>query len=229
MGVAQVGDGPDERRLVLRSADAGQHGDDAPGNVAGRRIEHGTMIGKWNFVERVVRVVGVEGGKPTILALHPHQPIHRSMHILAVFTGALCLMHGPHDDRGIIQIRIMRIGKLERPSAARHVGAVHAPIARLIAQLFGLEPVERARCGADRRRVTRLLHGKTREPGVPNRRYAGLAIGAGRPDHEQLLQGQLRGHAARIVLRVPEYGHRFECVDHGREDGTDSILTIQAL
>ena len=137
-------------------------------------------------------------------------------------------MHGPGDHCGIVEIRIEVIRELKRPSAAGEMGTSHAPVARFIEQLLGLQPIERAhRCGA-RGLVTGFLHGEGGERGIPNRRDAGLAISAGGTHHQKLLYGAFCRDAPRIIRRITQDHHGFQGIDHRRENGAEAVLAIEA-
>ena len=49
-------------------------------------------------------------------------------------------VHSHHDDGGVVEIRVMRIGELKRPAAGTHVRPARAPIADDIQLLAGQQP-----------------------------------------------------------------------------------------
>src|SRR5580698_4278319 len=61
--------------VFARVAIDGQHLQNAPGNVDGRRIEHRVMIGKRDVLEDHLRVVFIEAGPAAIPALHGEYPV----------------------------------------------------------------------------------------------------------------------------------------------------------
>ena len=54
-----------------------------------------------------------------------------------------------------------------------------------------------------------------------------MAIGAGRVDHQKLLECALGGEPPRIARGIPEDRQRFERIDHGGKDGAEAVLAVQ--
>ena len=102
------------------------------------------MIGEGNLVQVVTGIVGIERRKAAVAALHPHQPVERTAHAFIVADRIARLMHGPGNHGCIVEVRIEIIRELKCPTAAGQIGFSDAPIAGLIEQLLGLQPVERA-------------------------------------------------------------------------------------
>jgi hypothetical protein len=78
-------------------------------------------------------------------------------------------MHGPGNHGRVVEIRIVIVGKLKRPAAAREPWAIDLPISGFIQQLLGLQPVERAHRRHARLLITYFLHREAGKRAVPDR------------------------------------------------------------
>src|SRR3712207_1623336 len=67
------------------------------------------------------------------------------------------------------------------------------------------------------------------ECGIPDRRYAGLAISFVVFDDEELLDRTPRDGAVRMVLAVAEGVEHHHRVRHGRIDGAQAVFSVQPL
>src|SRR5262249_56120561 len=89
------------------------------------------MIRKWNVVEIVIGVVGVESCPPAIAAQQALDPLARTCDCGVVFPGRLSLAytvqrHGY--DGGVVEVRIVRISVLKSPAAGANIGTPSSPI-----------------------------------------------------------------------------------------------------
>ena len=105
------------------------------------------MIGEGDVIEVLVIVVGVEGAPAAILALQADHPLaapadrlSKARRIRFAATGRP--VHGHHHDGRIIQVRIVRIGVLERPPAGPHPRAPFGPVTFNIHHLQRLQPLQ---------------------------------------------------------------------------------------
>ena len=67
------------------------------------------------------------------------------------------------------------------------------------------------------------------EPGVPDRRDAGLAIGLVLLDDEELLHRLSRNGALRVDRRIAEHVVHHHAVGHRRKDRAEAVLAVEAL
>ena len=78
------------------------------------------MVGERNIVEVVVAVIDVERAPAAIPALHALDPFapSRDRAVETIRAGRLLgAIHRHHDDGGVVEIGIVRVGVLEGPSA----------------------------------------------------------------------------------------------------------------
>ena len=123
------------------------------------------MIGERDVVEIVVLVVGIERAPGAVLALHADDPFPRPGDRAAeVGLGAQALhaIHRHHHHGGVVDVRIVRIGVLERPAAGADIGPPRDPVAFDIQDLLAA-PAIRGPCApasAPGRRPLRARHGR---------------------------------------------------------------------
>ena len=190
------------------------------------------MIGEGNVVEIVVLVVGIERAPSAVLALHPHDPFpgpgDRAAEV-GLGIRALHAIHRHHHDRGIIDVRVVRIGVLKRPAAGTDIGPPRDPIAFDVEDLPGHQPFKTF--AGVRRRVlaTDLEQGMADEAGVPDRRDARLAIGLVLVHDQQLLDRLAGDGALRMMFRIAEHVEHHHAVRHRREDRTKTIFAVEPL
>ena len=82
---------------------------------------------------------------------------------------------------------------------------------------------------AQRALAADFQQGMADEPGVPNRRDAGLAIGLVLADGQQLLDRFAGDGALRIGLRIAEHREHHHAVRHCREDRAEPVFTVETL
>ncbi len=108
-------------------------------------------------------------------------------------------MHPVGNCSGIVQIGIVRIDELKRPTAAFRFSSVKLPVLRSVDQLFFGQPGK----SFFRRRaallVADLLERKRSPRGVPHGRHARLAISAALTDDQQIIDCLSLLHAQRMV------------------------------
>jgi len=192
------------------------------------------VIGEWNLVEVIAGVVVVEGSKSAIARLHADQPVSGDLHGASVARPRRRLIHRPSHHGGVVEVWIVRVGILKRPSAASQAGVGIAPVARLIGNLPLGQPVQRATdgivepgllCGLPLCR----LQGKTGQAGVPHRRNARLAIGDVVLFDEKLVDRFSRSDQQRVICRVSEQAQGQIGIHHGRKDRAQAVLAIEPL
>src|SRR5215813_10822275 len=103
------------------------------------------MIRKWNVVEVVIGVVGVESCPPAIAAQQALDPLARTCDCGVVFPGRLSLAytvqrHGY--DGGVVEVRIVRISVLKSPAAGANIGTPCCPIALHVEHLLRQKPLQ---------------------------------------------------------------------------------------
>ena len=161
--------------------------------------------------------------------MHADEPIQGPIETLGVARRIAGQLHRPGDHARVVQVRIKAVRELKGPAAAGQSRATDAPVPGLIAQLLRAQPLERAiRCAQGRDAPDRL-HRQARQSRIPDRRHAGLAIGARGVDHQQFLEGSFSRHAARVIARIATQYQHLERINHRREDGTEAILAVQSL
>ena len=142
---------------------------------------------------------------------------------------ALRAIHRHHHHRGVVDVGIMRIGVLERPAARAHVRPPRDPIALDVEHLIGPQPFEPLHDPPHRLLVAGLQQRVAGEPGVPDRRHAGLAIGLVRMHGQELLDRPAGDRARRIVRRIAERVEHHHAVGHRREDRAETVLAVEPL
>src|SRR3989475_4138214 len=116
---------------ILAVAERAQQLEPAAGQVLGRRIEQGAVIGEGDVVEVETIVVGVEGGPAPVLPLHAEEPAEPAL--LGRLRGAVVqpadLLERHHDHGGVVEVRVEVVAVLKRPTARLHVRPFHLPVA----------------------------------------------------------------------------------------------------
>ena len=142
------------------------------------------MVRKWDVIEVVELVVGIERAPGAVPALHAVDPFlgagDRRAEIAARICAVLRAVHRHHHHRGVVDIGIVRIGVLERPAARPHVRPPRDPVALHVQNLLGHQPVQRLAGLRQRAFVTGFQERVAGEPGIPDRRDAGPRGGTGR-------------------------------------------------
>src|SRR5699024_7564141 len=149
-------------------AETAEQGGDTGADVASRRVEQGAVIGKRNFVEVVILVVGVECGEAAVTRLHGAEPVRGSPDGVTVMriTG---LHHGPGGRRRVVEIGIRIITELEWPAAAGCFGMVALPVTGCVQQLALAQPVQATAGRGHAGLVTDCLQCQAAQTGVPYR------------------------------------------------------------
>ena len=190
------------------------------------------MIGERNIVEVQVVVVGIEGAPAAVATLQAADPftpaVDRRLEPLVAKT-ALRPVHRHDHDGGVIEVGVMRVGILERPSAGTHVRPVGDPVAGQVEHLQGLQPVQSGSGAFDRWLGANLEQRLAHERGVPHRRHAGLAIGFVRLHDQQLLQRGARRHVVGMIVFVAERVVHHDRVGHGGKNRAEPILAVEAF
>src|SRR5207244_2549385 len=70
--------------MVRSVADLGEEAQTTGGHISRWRVEQRAMIRERDVVQVVVRVVGIEGGPPTVPALHTDDPFGGAVYGLAI-------------------------------------------------------------------------------------------------------------------------------------------------
>ena len=137
--------------------------------------------------------------------------------------------------RGVVHVRVVIVGVLERPPAGRHVRPAHRPVALHVEDLPCRQPV--AGC-LDRRAPAGVVqvaavacfgHRHAGQAGVPDRRDAGLHVGALAVVDDQLADRQPGQRRVRVGRLVAEGGEHHHAVGHGGVDGAQPVLAVQPL
>ena len=203
-------------------ADLREHANAARRHVLGRRIEQCAMIGERNVVEVIIFVLGIERAPSPIGTLHSQNPcarrLNRLTEIPVVPVHALGAVHCHHHDRRVVNVGIMGIRVLERPAAGIEMRSSRAPIALDVQNLSGGEPGKTLADLVDGAIGAGFQQGMTGEPGIPNRRHAGLAIGFVIVDDQELLDRVARNPPPRLGFAIAERVEHHDAVRHGREN-----------
>src|SRR2546429_132242 len=121
------------RRLeVTAVAERAEELEATPGQVFGRRVEQGAVVGEGNVVEVEPLVVGIEGRPAAVLALHAEKPAEpallRQPRGVGVEPADLLERHQHHP--GVVEVRVEVVAVLERPAARLQGWSLHLPITR---------------------------------------------------------------------------------------------------
>src|SRR6476659_4056013 len=99
------------------------------------------MVSKGNFIQVGVIVIGIERSEAAIFRLHTANPFGCPLHRPVI--GALAAsIHLISHCRGVVQIRVMSVYELKRPSTSSDMPAVVRPILGLVQQLFCAYPTQ---------------------------------------------------------------------------------------
>src|ERR1700730_15556632 len=144
------------------------------------------MIGEWDVVEVLMRVVRIECSPPTTATLHSHNPFSRPLDRNADLA-CRCPIHCHHHNRGVVDIGVVRIGVLKGPAAGPDIRPTCRPITSEVEDLLGYEPLKRLPDRPADALLPNLEQGVAGQRSVPDRGYTGLAVRFIRVHHEELL------------------------------------------
>src|ERR1700731_3464949 len=161
--------------MIRRPAKASKTLENASGDVGGRGIDHGVVIGKRNIAEEPTIVVAIECSPTTIAILHTQEPLNTTascgFHALSI--GELHALQSHQDESGVVHVRIKIVAKFEGPATGLGVFVFYLPIAGA-ENLFGQNPVS----GLDQRGVVGsyagFFEGDHGDGSVPDGGNAGL-------------------------------------------------------
>ena len=133
-----------QHRIVRRHADLRQERHAARGDIGGRRIEQSAMIGERDVVQIEMRVLRLERAPAAVGRLHADDPFACPRDRLGMRRIAVAMQqHADH--RRVVDIRVVRIGVLERPPARPQPGPAHRPVADHVQDLPLAQPGARRR------------------------------------------------------------------------------------
>src|SRR5262249_7972232 len=177
----------------------------------------------------VMRVVGIEGAPTAIAALHADDPLGCALDRRPIALAVAAIER--HDnDRGVVEIGIMRVLILEGPAAGADAGALLRPATDGREPLLADKPVEALPRRALRLRRAGFEQGMRDKRRVPDRREAGLAVGAlWILEHEKLLHRLARGDDVGMIRRVAEAVIHHDGIGHGGGGGAAAVRAAQSL
>ena len=190
------------------------------------------MVGEGDVVEILVIVVGIEGAPGAILALHADDPLAGARNGVAIkrlIRNAVGAIHRHHHHRGVVDIGIVGVGVLEGPAARPQTRAPVDPIALEVQDLKRFEPTQSARHPLVRRIGTDVHKGVAHQPGIPDRRYAGLAVGLVSLDDQKLFDRGAPGDDQWMIARIAERLEHHQRIGHGRKNPADAVLAVEAF
>ena len=218
------------RLEVLAVAERAQELEPAAGQVFGRGIEQGAVIGERDVVEVETIVVGVERGPTAVLSLHAEEPAEPTLlgRLRRAVVEPAHFVERHHHHRGVVEVRVEVVAVLERPAARLHVRPLHLPVARH--QHLAIDhPVTGALQLSMVGRQPALDQRVDREGGVPDRRRAGLIVElVAVLDHERLDLLEL-SHHERMIVRIAEQPQREDRVGHRRVDPAQTARDREPL
>ena len=191
------------------------------------------MVGERNVVEIVVFVVGVERAPGAVLALQSQDPFLRARDRRAVIDAAdRAAARGPspsppprcrrrRDNAG------WRIGTPSR--RAGHPAAARSSRLFTSSTCFGSSHCSALAHPRQRLAVAGLQQRMAGEPGVPDRRDAGLAIGLVGMHDQQLLDRAARDRPLRMIRRIAQRVEHHHAVRHRRIDRAEPVLAVEPL
>ena len=190
------------------------------------------MVGEGYVVEIIIFVVGIEGAPGAVLALHADDPFASAGDRIAIVGTAGQVLHAIHrhrDDGGIVDIGIVRVGVLEGPAAGADIGPPCDPVAADIEHLLRHQPIEATLDLRDRVLAADLQQSVAGEPGIPDRRDAGLAIRLVLVHGQKLLDRLARDGAMRMIFRIAERVKHHHAIRHRRKNRAEPILAIEVF
>src|SRR5207245_8746467 len=97
--------------------------DNAGGDVGGRRIDHGVVVGEGNVAEEAAVVVAIEGAPAAIAILHAEKPLDAAPNgaFHAAQIGIFYALGRQEVDGGLVDVGIKIVAEFERPAAGRGV------------------------------------------------------------------------------------------------------------
>ncbi len=102
------------------------------------------------------------------------------------------------------------------------------PVAHHVGDLPCRQPCIGGHHGMVRRRAA-LGHSVPSQCRIPDRRQAGLAIGAVALDHQQLAHRRPGGRGVRMLRRIAEAVEHHHGIGHGRINAAQPVLAVQPL
>src|SRR6516164_7457161 len=125
----------------------GEEAETSSADIGGRRIEQRAVVGEWDMIEVIVRIVGVKRAPPAVSALHSDHPLCRPVNRATVSRRPEAVESESYCRR-IVQIGVIGVLKLESPATGTQPRAGRCPVADHLEDLLTLEPIE---CRAQRR------------------------------------------------------------------------------
>src|SRR5271156_5152116 len=135
-------DGALDALVLAAVAVGGKRFENAAGDVHGRRIEHGVVVGEGDLFEDHLRVVPIEAGPAAIFALHGEDPFDGALRyvVLIALAGIVHLVQGQQHLAAVVHIGVELIIELEIPATGLRFGILYGPIP-FVADLFRQHPV----------------------------------------------------------------------------------------
>ena len=204
--------------------------DNAGGDVGGRRIDHGVVVGEGNVAEEAAVVVAIEGAPAAIAILHAEKPLDAAANgaFHAGQIGIFYALERHEDEGGVVDVGIKIVAEFERPAAGLGVFVFDLPVAGA-EDLLRKHPVR----GFDQRGMiggkSGFLERDHGDAGVPDRRNAGLhSNGVAVFDFEA---GEFLDFAPgqRIVRAVTERHEREDGIHHRGVNGGEAFGAFEVI
>ena len=199
------------------------------GHVGAGRIGDLAEVAERVLLHQAVEVVGVEGAPAVVRGLHPDDPVHTAAHRGAhPFTiGMLHAAQRQHHLGGVVDVRVVVVLELERPTARLEVRAPYGPVPRY-AHLLVEQPAGRADKGGIVGRHARVAQRDDRECRVPHGRLAGLEPAAVVLVNRERLEPLERGMHQWVIHWIAANVERHHRVDPGRLDAAPRAVGFLA-
>src|SRR6266849_9462895 len=117
--------------MLGRPAETAKTFDNAGGDVGGRRIDHGVVVGERNVAEEAAVIVAIKRAPAAIAILHAEKPLDAAANgaFHAGRIGIFYALERHQDEGGVVDVGIKIIAEFERPAAGLGVFVLDLPVA----------------------------------------------------------------------------------------------------
>src|SRR5206468_5047940 len=123
--------------MIRSEADLSEEAEASGGDIGRRGVQQRAVVGEWDVVQVVVRIVGIKRSPAAISALHPDDPLGGAIDGPAI-PCPVKAVESKGDRGSVVEIGIIRVFVLKGPAAGSHFGAGRPPISDLLQNLLGL-------------------------------------------------------------------------------------------
>src|SRR6267142_2035661 len=117
--------------MLGRPAETAEAFDNAGGDVSGRRIDHGVVVGERNVAEETAVIVAIKRAPAAIAILHAEKPLDAAANgaFHAGRIGIFYALERHENEGGVVDVGIKIVAEFERPAAGLGVFVFDLPVA----------------------------------------------------------------------------------------------------